>query len=89
MAKSGKKEVEAGKAAPRVVALAAAGIRTEPQVDEAISAVWSDLADGRAQFEQSRLLLSSIGKKLNLENLKVRAGLYKNVKAGNRFFLVE
>lgn len=74
---AGKETSQSTKLVPRTRAIADRGIRTEENLDLAVSGIFSDLADGRADYEQTRLMLSAIGKKLNLENLKVRAGVYK------------
>lgn len=71
--------IKKSKPVTRTQALASRGIRRHEDLDIANSAVFSDVADGRADFEATRLMLSAIGKKIALENLKVRAGFYKDL----------
>lgn len=76
---------------PRTRGLAGKGISTEAAVDAALNAIFDDLADDRADFEKTRYMLSAIGKKMNMENMKIRAGLYKGdhtgKQTGAKFFL--
>jgi len=66
---------------PRTRALAGNGIGSEERVDRALDAIFDDLADDRADFEKTRYMLSAIGKKLSMENMKIRAGFYKGDRA--------
>jgi len=58
------------------------GIFTEQQVSRAISEIYAVVASGQANTDQAKILLSAVGKKIALENLKVRAGLYRSGHLG-------
>lgn len=62
------------------------GLQTESSVDQAISAIFDDLAAGSYNQEQTKLMLSALGKKLNLESLKIRAGYYKTLTGKSQGF---
>lgn len=98
MAKTSKDKTETSKISiekqngtPRTRSLAGEGISSEAKVDRALDAIFNDLADDRADFEKTRYMLSAIGKKLAMENMKIRAGLYKGDRVGQhteaKFFL--
>jgi hypothetical protein len=64
----------------------AGGILTKDQIDVVLSAIAIELGSGTADHNQVRLILSAVGRKITMENLAVRAGIYKS-GAKPSFFL--
>ena len=67
----------------------AGGIGNSGQVANAISEIYAKIASGKIELApstQASLMLNAIGKRLALENLKVRVGI-RSVPNRNGFFL--
>jgi hypothetical protein len=62
-------------------------INTEDGQRIATNGLWDALAAGTADPDNTRAMLSTLGKVLVRENMKIRAGVYKVAGASNRFFL--
>lgn len=69
---------------PQVRGLANVGLGTSRKVDGIIDAIVHDMALDLIEPDKSRLLLSAVGKKLTLENMKIKAGFYRD-KANQGF----
>jgi hypothetical protein len=67
--------------------LADLDINTEFGQEEATNGIWKALSLGTADPELTKLQLSTLGKVLNRENMKIRAGFYKLTGAKSKFFL--
>lgn len=90
MSKAKPAEVGNGKEAiqgSHVSSLAGKGITTETAMSNLIDAIVNDLTEDKADYEKTRYLLSAVGKKLALENIKIRAGFYKGDRAKTGLFL--
>lgn len=86
MATNGKKEAQGSKKTDQLQpTYRAVRLDTEDGVMSAINDVYAGLASGKANLDQSKQMLSAVGKSLNLQNLKARIGLHKAGKFG--FFL--
>lgn len=68
--------------------LANVDINTEDGQRKATNGLWNALASGTAEPDLTRLMLSTIGKVLVRENMKIRTGFYKMSGAKSQFFLV-
>lgn len=83
MSETKQAEVEGSKElvqASNVGNLAGKGIGTETAMSNLLDAIVNDLVEDKADYEKTRYLLSAAGKKLALENIKIRAGFYKRDK---------